>query len=93
MTRRGDKGVKRTLVCLAVLLGLPGARAGAYVDHMSGFTLGCVIEHSPTIVVLEVEKVSLEKRVIVFKKVADLKGKHPPSGSSTNSRRVSSPTS
>jgi HEAT repeat protein len=44
---------------------------------MSGFTLGYVIEHSPTIAVLEVEKVSLEKRAIVFKKVADLKGRHP----------------
>jgi HEAT repeat protein len=69
--------VKRALLCLAVLLGLPCARAGAYVDHMSGFTLGYVIEHSPTVVVLQVEKVSLEKRVIVFRKVADLKGKHP----------------
>jgi HEAT repeat protein len=44
---------------------------------MSGFTLGYVIEHSPTIVVLQVEKVSLEKRAIVFKKVTDLKGRHP----------------
>jgi HEAT repeat protein len=69
--------VKRALLCLAVLLGLPCARAGAYVDHISGFTLGYVIEHSPTIVVLEVEKVTLEKRVIVFRKMADLKGKHP----------------
>jgi HEAT repeat protein len=44
---------------------------------MSGFTLGYVIEHSPTIVVLQVEKVSLDRRAIVFRKVADLKGKHP----------------
>jgi hypothetical protein len=77
MTRRGDTGVKRTLFCLAVLLGLPGARVGAYVDHMSGLTLGYVIEHSPVIVVLAVEKVSPEKRAIVFRKVAHLKGKHP----------------
>jgi hypothetical protein len=69
--------VKRALLCLAVLLGLPCARAGAYVDHMSGFTLGYVIEHSPTVVVLQVEKVSLERRAIVFKKVSDLKGQHP----------------
>ncbi len=52
--------MKRALLCLAVLPGLPCARAGAYVDPMSGFTLGYVMEHSPTIVVLQVEKVSLE---------------------------------
>jgi HEAT repeat protein len=69
--------VKRCLLCLAALLGPSCARAGAHVDHMSGFTLGYVVEHSPTSVVLEVEKVSPEKRAIVFKKVADLKGRHP----------------
>ncbi len=54
--------MKRTLLGLAVLLGLPCARAGAYVDHMSGFTLGYVIEHSPHIVVLATSRSAGRRR-------------------------------
>jgi HEAT repeat protein len=69
--------VKRALFCLAVVFGLLPDPAGAYVDHMGGFTLGYVVENLPVITVLRVEKVSLEKRAIVFTKVADLKGRSP----------------
>jgi hypothetical protein len=69
--------MRRPLLCLAVWLLMPPGRAGAYVDHMGGFTLGYVVKNAATIVVLEVESVSLEKRVVIFKKVADLKGRHP----------------
>ena len=69
--------MKKMLLCLALLLGLTAGRAAAYVDHMSGFTLGYVVEQSPFIVVLRVEKVSLERRAILFTKVADLKGRQP----------------
>jgi hypothetical protein len=64
------------LLGLAAWLGLLNAPVAAYVDHMGGFTLGSVVQNSPVIVVARVEKVSLEKRAIVFRRVADLKGRH-----------------
>jgi HEAT repeat protein len=60
------------LTVIAVLWSCP---AYAYVDGSP--TLGSVIRDSSNIVVLEVTKVNAEKRVIVYKKVADLKGQHP----------------
>jgi HEAT repeat protein len=41
-------------------------------------TLGRVIRDAPQITVLEVDKVSRDKQVIVFKKIANLKGNDPP---------------
>lgn len=54
---------------------VPSAPAWGYVDASP--SLGKVIHDAATIVVLRVEKVSVEKRAIRFKKVADLKGNHP----------------
>src|SRR5713101_441653 len=50
--------------------------ATAYIDATP--TLGKLITDSNQIVVLQVDKVSREKRVVIFKKVADLKGKDAP---------------
>jgi len=58
-----------------LLLGLYSLRAEAYIDTCP--SLGSALSASTSIVVLEVEKVSLEKRVIIYKKTADLKGTHP----------------
>src|SRR5262245_21766981 len=66
--------MKRVL-SLLVMACVPATPARAYVDNAP--SLGRVIEDASNIVVLEVEKVSKEKRVIIYKKVADLKGKHP----------------
>lgn len=60
-----------SVAMLAILAG-PGL---AYVD--SSATLGKVIQDATTITVLRVDKVSAEKRVVLFKKVADLKGASP----------------
>lgn len=60
---------------LAVSLFLLTSPAQAYIDITS--TLGDVINESTTIMVVQVDKVSQEKKAIVFKKVADLKGKTP----------------
>jgi HEAT repeat protein len=57
---------------LAAVLGL-AAPARAYIDATP--TLARVIQDSTHIAVLEVVKVSQERRGIIFKKVADLKGK------------------
>ncbi len=49
------------------------APATAYID--TALTLGKIIRDSDRIVVVEVEKVSWERKAILFRKVADLKGK------------------
>ena len=48
------------------------APLAAYIDTAP--TLGRIIQESNSIVVLEVVQVSREKRVIVYRKVGDLKG-------------------
>lgn len=63
------------LVCVAVcLLGL-ATPAWAYIDASP--TLGRIVKESTSIVVLQVEKVSQEKGVVIYKKVEDLEGEHP----------------
>jgi len=65
---------KATLVaCLAVLLMATDAQA--YVEV--SYTLGRVINEATNIVLVKVEKVNKERRLIYYKKVADLKGNHP----------------
>lgn len=49
--------------------------APAYVEAL--YTLPRVINESTNIVVVQVEKVNKERKLIFYKKVADLKGKHP----------------
>jgi hypothetical protein len=58
-------------VLLAFCLTLP---AGAYIEVP--LPLGKVIADSTNVVVLRVEKVDREKNLIVYSKVADIKGKH-----------------
>ena len=67
--------MKRRLLLLFVLCAVP-ARSEAYMAAMP--TLGKIIKDSSDIAVLEVDKMSREKQVIIFKKVADLKGKGVP---------------
>ena len=57
--------MKRLLACL-FLLAVPAGAAHAYVDISP--TLGYLIKDSETITVLEIDKLSIEKKVIVFKK-------------------------
>src|SRR5262245_52684427 len=59
---------------LIALLGLP-LPATAYVE--APHTLGLVCRDSTNIVLVQVTKVNVERGLIVFKKVEDLKGKHP----------------
>ncbi len=63
--------MKQACSILVILFGLAGPLAG-YIDTAP--TLGRIIQESNFIVVLEVSQVSREKRVIVYRKVADLKG-------------------
>jgi hypothetical protein len=59
---------------LLVALSL-GSGAPAYVE--APYSLGQVCHESTTIVLVEVTKVNKDKNLIVYKKVQDLKGKHP----------------
>src|SRR5262245_53541604 len=65
--------MKKLLLAAAAILLWP-VPAPAYIDHFGLYTLRFVLENHSEITVLRVEKVSREKGVIVFSKVADLKG-------------------
>src|SRR4051794_35849601 len=67
----------RALVLGLVLasFGLSISRTLAYVEER--YTLPRVINESTNIVVLQVEKVNKERKLIFYKKIADLKGNHP----------------
>jgi len=67
--------MKRVLYLMLVFLGAPAPSWG----YMGSYpTLGKMTADSSSIVVLQVDKVSREKRVVIYKKVADLKGKGGP---------------
>jgi len=69
--------MRRYFPLLLVLFATP-ARAPAYLEVSPVVpTLGRVVKQSDRIVVLEVDRVSREQQIIVYKKVADLKGKDP----------------
>src|SRR4051812_26462330 len=61
------------ITCLAVLLAPLAGRAYIEVPH----SLGRCCHESSTIVLMEVTRVSAEKNLIIYKKIADIKGKHP----------------
>jgi HEAT repeat protein len=64
----------KTIALSALVLLVPAASpAWAYIAAMP--TLGKITTDSSHIVVLQVDKVNREKQVIIFKRVADLKGK------------------
>src|SRR5262245_56661118 len=63
------------LLAVAALLVLALTPAPAYVE--APHSLGAVVQQSTNIVVVVVEKVDNEKNLIIYRKVEDLKGKHP----------------
>ena len=63
----------KRLAFVAVLLVLVALPAWAYVDGTP--TLGQLLRDATQVAVLQVEKVSQEKRVILYRKIADLKGR------------------
>ncbi len=75
MTRK-----RRLLCCVALLLAaallaLPRREAHAYVE--APHSLGQVVSLSTNVVLVRVELVDKQKNVIIYRKVRDLKGKHP----------------
>jgi HEAT repeat protein len=67
--------VRKTFVGVLLATAALAGPARAYVD--CALTLGQLVRDSAGVVVLRVEQVSREKQVIVFRKVADLKGRSP----------------
>ncbi|HMF18807.1 MAG TPA: HEAT repeat domain-containing protein, partial [Gemmataceae bacterium] len=69
------KPVLRAFLLALAIFAFSG-QSPAYLAAMP--TLGKIIADSSNIVVLEVDKISREKQVVIFKKVAELKGKGLP---------------
>ena len=72
--------LRRLLFCLGLAAGTailcwPVRRAQAYVEAPHSF--GQVVNLSTNVLLMQVEKVDKEKRLIIYRKVQDLKGKHP----------------
>ena len=70
----------RWIVCLVRALSAAGplvltAHPLAYVE--APMSLGAVLAQSSNILTMRVEKVDKEKNLIIYRKVQDLKGKHP----------------
>jgi hypothetical protein len=63
------------MVSVLVALGVAATSAHAYIE--APYSLGQVCNESTTITLVEVTKVNKEKNLILFKKVQDIKGKHP----------------
>lgn len=67
--------MNRLSLITLLAVGSTATPATAYVDGAQ--TVGPVIGAATHIVVLRVDKVNPEKRIILYQKVADLKGRHP----------------
>jgi hypothetical protein len=65
----------RAAMLLVVSLFVSAGRVQAYIEVP--YTLGNVIHLSTNIVVMKVERIDADKNLIYYKKVRDLKGKHP----------------
>jgi hypothetical protein len=63
------------MALLVVAIGVAAPDARAYVE--APYSLGQVCNESTNVVLVEVVRVSKEKNLIIYKKLQDLKGKHP----------------
>ncbi len=70
------RGRKRTAIAaLCVALAAAPRPAPAYIE--APYPLGRLMAESTNILVVQVEKVDKEKNLIIYRKIQDLKGKHP----------------
>src|SRR3974390_2766529 len=70
----------RLFICVALIVGLGYVSwhtppAHAYVE--APFSLGAVLAQSSHVVLMRVESVDREKNLIIYRKVQDIKNKHP----------------
>jgi HEAT repeat protein len=76
MSRPRASAILLSLILVGTAWSAP-SRVVPYIDHIAIYTLGFVVNQSPHIAVLQVDKVSRDKGVILFRKTADLKGSLP----------------
>src|SRR6266571_255092 len=69
--------MKRCAVLLLTLAGsvLLGGSARGYVEER--YSLARIVKESTNIVLVKVDKINKERKLIYYKKVADIKGMHP----------------
>src|SRR5437763_12071931 len=68
--------MKRTSWLLVLLgLALHVRPANAYVEER--YSLARIVKESTNIVLVKIDKVNKERKLIYYKKVADIKGMHP----------------
>ena len=60
---------------LLLFASFGASQARAYIEV--SYTLGRVVNEATNIVLVKVEKVNKERRLIYYTKVADIKGNHP----------------
>ena len=69
----------RKILAALVLVGAAvlctGAPAGAYIE--APYSLGRLVSESTNILIMQVDKVDKQNNRILYKKVRDVKGKHP----------------
>jgi hypothetical protein len=63
------------VVLAALLASVCIHRAHAYVE--AGMSLGAVINQSTNVLLMRVEQVDRQKNLIIYRKIRDIKGKHP----------------
>src|SRR2546430_16555547 len=63
------------LVAASALLSVHTPPAHAYVE--AAMSLGAVVAQSSNVILMRVESVDREKSIIIYRKVQDIKGKHP----------------
>jgi FG-GAP-like repeat/FG-GAP repeat len=72
--------MRRLLICAALIvasamLSWQTPRAHAYVE--APMSLGAVLAQSSNVILMRVESVDRDKNLIIYRKVQDIKGKHP----------------
>jgi hypothetical protein len=67
--------MRHFLGSVLIVLGTAVSSVHAYIE--APYSLGQVCNESTNIVLVEVAKVNKDKNLIIFKKVQDIKGKHP----------------
>src|SRR5262249_48057946 len=72
--------MRRLLICTGLVVGSAvlawqTPRAHAYVE--AAMSLGSVLAQSSNVVLMRVESVDRDKNLIIYRKIQDIKGKHP----------------
>src|SRR3954468_21999456 len=65
------------LIALSAAIALTWMTQPSYAYVEAPMSLGAIVQQSTTIVLMRVESVDKDKNVIIYRKIRDVKGKHP----------------